>query len=143
MIEEYLKRRHEVDGWFFDEDVELFVKFNELQSSHLFSGDLLEIGVYCGKSAILLGYFPQNGEQLTVCDLFGGTGQTSAEQRENTKYYGDLALETFQRNYRRFHPALPVVFKCSSTDLEGKHLSRTFRLIHVDGSHQYDVVRQD
>jgi hypothetical protein len=143
MIREYLQKMHEIPGWFFDVDVQIFLKINELQVQRQISGDLLEIGVYCGKSAILLGYFTRHGEQLTVCDLFGTAPLSTVEQIENNKYYADLTLDTFEKNYRRFHGHLPNILRCPSSDLCNKGLGTTFRLIHVDGSHQYDAVRHD
>lgn len=57
----------DVPGWFSRTDQQLFEWF--LTHPHA-SGDLLEMGVYVGKSAILLGQHLRPGESLTVCDLF-------------------------------------------------------------------------
>lgn len=63
---------------------------------------------------------------------------------ENQKYYANLQRQTFEKNYAQFHSRPPRIFACSSTDLI-QYLPTTngFRFIHIDGSHLYDVVRED
>jgi len=143
MIDDYLARLSTVPGWFHPADVRVFLELDRLQAESEFAGDLLEIGVYKGKSAILLGYFVRPGERLIVCDLFGTEPGTDREQRENDEWYAGLEQAHFEQNYRRFHPSLPTVLVCSSAALGSQGLGRTFRFIHVDGSHQYEVVKQD
>lgn len=55
---DYLRALDSIDGWLYPEDVLLFQEIDALQGLSKVTGDLLEIGVYHGKSAILLGYFP-------------------------------------------------------------------------------------
>ena len=56
-----------VPGWFGVEDALLF----DLFLRRPVAGDLLELGVYKGKSALLLGHALRAGETLHACDLFG------------------------------------------------------------------------
>jgi len=63
----------------------LFRKINELQHAEGKTGDLLEIGVYRGKSAILLGYLLQGEERLVLCDLFGAPAPTADNESENIR----------------------------------------------------------
>src|SRR5688572_12330628 len=137
-LDEYLKALDSIQGWFYPEDVRLFQTLNELQGKDDVSGDLLEIGVYHGKSSILMGYFPRKDENLVVCDLFEQSARTVANRAEARYWYSNLSRELFESNYLRFHDLLPVIVRCSSTHLMkmGK-LSRTFRFIHIDGSHLY------
>jgi hypothetical protein len=126
----------QVPGWFSVIDSLLLAKLNELQWIEGTHGDILEIGVYQGKIAILLGYFLGVGEQLVVCDPFEGSdGATKLRRRKPRKI-------DFERNYHRFHKNLPRVLNCPS-ELGLYDLSRTSRLIHIDGYHDYDVVRAD
>ena len=55
--------------------------------------------------------------------------------------YPGLQLETFMRNYRRFHEQAPVVHQCPSATLE--LAARSFRFVHIDGSHLYENVAAD
>ena len=141
---DYLRAFDTIDGWLYPEDVLLFQEIDALQGLSKVTGDLLEIGVYHGKSAILLGYFPRQDERLVVCDLFQSPGQTRENQAEKQFWYPELTRETFERNYLRFHNSLPVVVVCPSAKLiQAGNLTRTFRFIHIDASHVYSIVRQD
>ena len=64
----YLSVKDSVPGWFLDIDARLFLGVNALQTGRGIRGNLLEIGAYHGKSAILLGYCLQPGERLVVSD---------------------------------------------------------------------------
>jgi predicted O-methyltransferase YrrM len=138
---EYLDQIDSVPGWFHPEDRRIFVGLNQIQGECSVSGNVLEIGAYKGKSAILLGYELKAGERLVICDLFGMPPETVEERRENEQHYRDLGRRAFESNYLRFHPELPRILQCSSTQLDLEPGS--FRFIHVDGSHQYDIVRKD
>ena len=143
-LNEYLAAQHELPGWFSDLDALLFACFDEVQRNGSVRGDLLEIGVYRGKSAALLGYFVREGERLVVCDLFDSAAPGAANVEENERFYPDLSRKSFEDTFLRFHRRLPEVFQCDSTELQGSAgLQRGFRFIHVDGSHLYDIVRQD
>jgi len=133
-----------IEGWFYREDLLLFEKINESQELNQVKGDLLEIGAYYGKSAILLGYFQKQGEQLVVSDVFETPGETLENRAENEFWYSNLTRDVFETNYLRFHLRLPMILSCSSTRLlELGGLAKTFRFIHIDGSHLYPIVRQD
>jgi len=133
----------EVPGWLGSVDAALLVALDDQQRRAGLSGDLLEVGVYEGTSAILLGYFLRPGERFYVCDPFGeAVGETEA-RAEQQRYYAGLCRERFERNYVRFHPQLPEIVEAASSALASYGLSRTFRLVHIDGSHAYDDVRQD
>ena len=78
-LDEYLKALDYIQGWFYPEDVRLFQTLNELQGKDGVPGDLLEIGVYHGKSSILMGYFPRKDERL-VRDFFEQSARTVANR---------------------------------------------------------------
>src|SRR5262245_52306626 len=109
----------EIEGWFSPLDARVFIAVDELQRARSVRGDLLEIGVFQGRSAVLLGYFRQEGERLVACDLF----ERSRQRRR------------FEDNWARFHGPLPEVHAMASSELRGVGLSRSFRLAHVDGGH--------
>ena len=144
-VAEYLSAKDSVPGWFFDADVRLFLAVNELQSRRGIRGNVLEIGAFYGKSAILLGYCLQAGERLVVCDIFEHTGTLTSEgQAEHDNYYtASLRQQEFERHYRRFHQSLPDLIVGPSAQLDRAALAGQFRLIHVDGGHEYEIVRED
>ena len=47
---------NEVKGWFYDHDLITFWLIDFIQKKAGWSGDLCELGIYQGKSAIALGY---------------------------------------------------------------------------------------
>jgi len=53
-----------VEGWFVRLDAEMFIAVNRWHHQAGVTGDLLEIGVYQGRSAILLGWLGADGEHL-------------------------------------------------------------------------------
>jgi predicted O-methyltransferase YrrM len=136
--------RNSVAGWFTQRDAMLFDAIDVGQRAAGITGDLLEIGCYQGTSAILLGYMKQTHERLVICDLFDGTTESPEDDVERSRYYTpNFGRQMFEDNYRRFHTELPEIIGESSTTLRDFVHDRTFRFIHIDGSHAYDQVRKD
>lgn len=127
-FEEYVRAAHQqVPGYFHKVDAMVFAAIQESQVRAGTKGDLMEIGVYMGRSAVILGYMRQGAERVVVCDDFQG------EKRQE-----------FERNYRQFHRVLPdEVIAASSITLHDRGYSRTFRFIHIDADHSYEAVRSD
>ena len=142
-LQQYLQEVDSVPGWFYANDVALFVDVSAHQQARGESGDLLEIGAYLGKSAILLGFLLGPGERLVVCDLFEAEAGSSEAKREKDQWYPGLAREQFEANYRRYHERLPDIVGGPSTELDRMGRDGSFRFVHVDGGHQYEVVRHD
>lgn len=126
-------------GWFWPEDCDLFDRILSDQLANNIHGDLLEIGCYHGKSAILMGYGLRDGENLTVCDLFGGDAEETAELTDH--FEETFGVDTFTANYAKFHQGHPVIRACSSLDLD--LADQKFRFIHVDGGHSQTVASFD
>jgi hypothetical protein len=142
-IETYLRRRSTVAGWFTELDALMFAWIDQVQRQCKVRGDLLEIGVFAGKSAILLGCLLDTNEELVVCDVFEGQAADAVNATENRSSYKGLSRECFESNYRAFHVSLPRILQVPSTQLLDAGIGRTFRFMHVDGSHLYDIVRHD
>jgi hypothetical protein len=107
-------------------------------------GDLLEIGCYRGASAVLLGYMREGDQRLVVCDLFDGQTKSPEDDVERERFYTPgFNLAAFEANYLRFHDVLPEIIATPSSDLYEAGLGRTFRFVHIDGSHAYSQVRLD
>jgi hypothetical protein len=132
----------EIPGWFLWTDALIISGIDRYQRAHQIKGDLLEIGVYQGKSAILMGYFLRDAERLVVCDVFTAEGSTEDNTKENRQYYADINRSVFEDNYSRFHSELPMIMAKPSSSISGL-TPESFRLVHVDGSHLYEIVRED
>ncbi|WLW52685.1 class I SAM-dependent methyltransferase [Streptomyces sp. YU58] len=133
----------DVPGWFPPLDQVLFTWLLDRQETAGFRGDLLELGVYLGKSAILLGRHRQDGEHFTVCDLFGGEAPDGANRAETAKSYSSLTRQAFERNYLSFHDELPRVIEAPTSVIAGEVAPKTCRFVHIDASHLYEHVHDD
>lgn len=132
-----------VPGWAARLELELFASIDDVHQARAVTGDLLEIGCYMGQTAVLLGYFRRGDERLTVCDLFSADAPDGANTWENQVSYESLTEQGFRQQFARFHPYPPEILACPSVELSGRLPGRSFRIIHVDGSHLFDVVEHD
>lgn len=133
----------DVRGWLAPVDAQVFALLLRIQAGSCVTGDVLEVGVYEGRSAIFLAKLLAPGERLVVCDLFGDVAPDGGNQAENQAQYPTLERRTFEENCRRHLGVQPVVYQCPSRELS-RHLDAgRFRFVHLDGSHTYDVVRTD
>ncbi|AVH56893.1 MULTISPECIES: class I SAM-dependent methyltransferase [Streptomyces] len=136
-------RLDDVPGWFPVLDQILFDWFLNRQDSAGMRGDLLEVGVYMGKSAIFLGHHLREGERYTVCDLFEGDAPDGANRAESTKSYSALTRRLFEENYLSFHDELPRVLQGPSSVVPSEVEPDSCRFVHVDASHLYEHVYGD
>jgi hypothetical protein len=132
-----------VPGWFPVLDQLLFDWFLNRQEESGMRGDLLEVGVYMGKSAIFLGSHQQPGERYTVCDLFEGDAPDDANQAEAAKSYATLTRRVFEENYLSFHDELPRVLQGPSSLVPAEVEPGSCRFVHIDASHLYEHVHGD
>lgn len=143
-LEQFLANLDAIPGWFALLDAHLFIAFDRLQGKAGTRGDLLEIGVYRGRSAVLLGYLVGSGENLVACDIFDALPPDEPNRREAARWYGDLTRQLFEDTYRRYHSVPPTIVAAPSAELRHHLVGQPrFRMIHVDASHTYDNVRTD
>lgn len=137
------RRLDDVPGWFPVLDQMLFDWFLDRQEDSGVGGDLLEVGVYMGKSAIFTGQHRRPGETYTVCDLFEGDAPDAANRAESTKSYAKLTRHLFEENYLAFHDELPRVLQGPSSLVRGEVEPGSCRFVHIDASHLYEHVHDD
>ncbi|MER8184058.1 class I SAM-dependent methyltransferase [Kitasatospora sp. NPDC094015] len=135
----------DVPGWFFKADQELFDWFLTRQTQSGRTGDLMELGAYLGRSAILLGSHLQDGETFTVCDLFDSDAPDDDNSAEMAmSYRKTLTRQAFEDNYLAFHDRLPTVIQAPTSVLaDGRIPDGSCRFIHIDASHLYEHVAGD
>ncbi|WP_395104239.1 class I SAM-dependent methyltransferase [Actinomadura sp. SCN-SB] len=133
----------DVKGWFPKIDQLLFTWFLERQARLGQPGDLVELGSYLGKSAILIGRHVREGETFTVCDLFGSEAPDDSNQQEMIHSYSTLTREAFERNYRAFHDRLPEIVQGPTSLILDRVRPDSCRFVHVDASHLYEHVSGD
>ena len=139
-VAEYLRQKETVRGSLQDLDARVILAIDGLQRAAGVRGDLLEIGVFYGRSAILLGYCVQARERLVVCDTFDDSTNNLSDQ---TLHRPGVRRSEFEQNYLRFHVTLPDIVVGRSNGIDRDRLAGHFRLIHIDGSRAYADVRAD
>lgn len=121
-----------VTGWFYPPDMIAFWLADRIQKEAYLSGDICELGVYQGKSAIMLGHMVRDGETLFCFDLF-------------QEYSGD----GFRANMERFCPRLGGALVCVPKDLTILRTppeaipAGTLRFLHIDAIHNHVSVLND
>lgn len=107
-------------------------------------GDLAELGVLYGRSAVLVGSSRREGETFTVIDLFGADPDDEHNAAENSDSYPGLTRGAFEDNYRRLLDGeLPTVVQDLSHTIVDHARHGTHRFVHVDASHLHANVVRD
>lgn len=128
-------------GHFLQPDRDVFRTL--LTATQRVGGDLAELGVLYGASAVLIGESLQDGETFTVIDLFEGGAADAANAAENSESYPGLDQAAFEANYRRLHGTLPVVVQDFSERIVDHATHGSHRFVHIDASHLYEHVVKD
>ena len=137
-----VKSLNDIPGWFPWIDQVVFRHFLSGQSV-VPNGNVVELGVYLGKSAALIGQFLGADETFTVCDLFGLDPGSDANRRENAKSYPKLTRPAFERNYLSLFDVLPAIVQNYSSAIVDHVEAGSVRFLHVDASHHYEHVVVD
>ncbi len=133
-----------IPGWLNRVDYQLLGFILSEQNAHGEVGDLAELGVYRGKSAVVIGGYRKPSETFTVVDLFRhDTGADDANAAEQQREYFGLQRAQFEQHYLKVHPALPVVVEGLSHTIADHASARAHRFVHIDASHLYRHVRKD
>jgi hypothetical protein len=130
-----LRETRDVEGWFFPIDADLFAAVDEAQRRAGIRGNLFEIGVHHGKTAIFLARMLAVGEVLGVCDVF-------ERQELNRDRSGEGSRELFEKNMRAFGRPARVFAKLSS-ELTVDDTTTDCRFFHIDGGHRPEDVIAD
>jgi hypothetical protein len=69
-LQAYLPAFHRIGGWFSYDAALMFIAYNQLNAAHGITGDVLEIGVYQGLSAIAVAHLRGAGRRMTAIDVF-------------------------------------------------------------------------
>lgn len=141
------KRYQEIEGWLSWIDHALFRRILKRQRKSP-PGDLVEIGAFKGKTAVVIGDYLRADEQFVVIDTFGdtellGIAGEESPRAEGRNYFTSLDRSQFEENYLSIHESLPNVVQARSSDVVRHVAPGAARFIHVDGSHQYEDVAED
>lgn len=139
LVREIVKRTRHIEGWFSPEAAYLFSLLDHAQQQGGVQGNLFEIGVHHGKSAILLGAMADPAREiLGVCDLFGSQGGNRSASGAGDR---DIFMENFRASFPD-HGFLRV-FEKPSGDLTPEEVTQSCRFFHIDGGHTAEEALGD
>jgi len=133
-----IARFSEIPGFFNEDDAMHFFLILEMQSNLGFTGDILEIGSFRGRSTALLAYCLKPNETLVVNDVF--------EQDADGHYDNKPTISDLTQNIQKINPTFNLeqldIHSGLSTSLELSETPR-FRFSHIDGGHDADTAYHD
>ena len=135
----------EIPGWFMPIDQAVFTWVLQFQNRTQPPGGLVELGVFKGKSAVLIGNHLRAGEVFTACDLFDDITTAPEADAGEQRFFRTQSLTQaeFERNYLSFHKALPQIVRGPTGTITRHVAPGSARFVHIDAGHTYDLVRED
>jgi len=139
------------EGWLNQASVDNLIRVLDQQQKENIVGDILEIGVFRGKFAVLLAAALRPTEDLYLVDLFAplppgqDTGSINNERdlrhwAQHPAYSEDQLLSKFKTVLDSSTMEHIRLVKCDSIAMP---LTGSFRVIHVDGNHAFKTVLHD
>ena len=138
-LESYLDAFDRIEGWLSPDAALMFMAYYEVIAERGIAGDVLEIGVHHGLSALALAAMRRDGAQLVAIDLFDEL------QAHNVSESGSGSRARFERNMREFFGDIEFVrcIAAPSSTLSPADLGSGFSFCHVDGGHTATETYQD
>lgn len=132
--ERYFKNFDSLFGWFNILSAKSLLWLDFIQKKEAIEGNIFEIGVLLGKSAILLGLFTnQEKERLGLCDSFTLGEKLKINQKED--FYENLSVYFDNLHF------IDVYDKDSNSLTLDE--CKNCRLFHIDGGHTLNHLTKD
>lgn len=132
IVEFISQKANSINGWFYPADMICFWNLAQCQSNFGISGSICEIGVWEGKSLVLLSLLRKTGERLIGYDLFSG----------NMKDVANSNLQNFGQPENSY--LIPVDASKVRTEVLieqiGTDEDSAIRFLHIDAGHEYHEV---
>lgn len=127
----YFEAFGSIAGWCSPDACLIFMAYHQLLADEGMAGDVLEIGVHHGLSAIGVAALRGEGHRFVAIDLFGEL------QAQNTSGSGNGDRERFIANMQQFHEDLSFLttLTARSATLRRADLGSGFSFCHIDGGH--------
>lgn len=144
LFKKYSKESNKIDGWFVHQFIDVLSAVNEFQIKNNITGDLAEIGVYCGKSFIPLYLLCKENEIALAIDCF-------EMQKFNYDNSGRGDYSKFIENLKKIAGEdirkLKVIkgdsMALSHEDYLGESINKKFRIFSIDGCHTVEATLKD
>jgi hypothetical protein len=120
-----------IPGWFSPDACLIFMAYQQMLADDGLHGDVLEIGVHHGLSAIGVAALRGKGRRLVAVDLFDEL------QTENVSCSGFGDRARFLQNMGRFYDDLSFLttIAARSATLKPEDVGSEFTFCHIDGGH--------
>jgi hypothetical protein len=130
-LQSYFEAFDRIEGWLSPDAALMFMAYHELISAQGIAGDVLEIGVHHGLSALALAAMRGDAARLVAVDLFDEL------QAHNVSESGSGCHERFMRHMHEFFgdTAFVECIAAPSGTLSPDDLGSGFSFCHVDGGH--------
>jgi hypothetical protein len=130
-LSRYLAAFEAIPGWFSPDAYLMFVAYHQLLAEAGIDGNVMEIGVHHGLSAIGLAALRGEGGRFVAVDLFEDL------QAHNVSRSGSGSQARFLEHMGRFHGDLSFLttIAARSDTLLPDGFGRTFTFCHLDGGH--------
>ena len=138
-LQSYLDAFDRIEGWLCPDAALMFMAYNELNAARDIAGDVLEIGVHHGLSAVALAAMRRDGARLVAIDLFDDL------QAQNVSGSGSGCHPRFMRNLGEFFGDTGFV-RCIAApthNVTPADLGGGFSFCHIDGGHTAAETCQD
>lgn len=128
-----------MEGMFSPDAALMFMAYNQLVAAAGISGNVLEIGVHHGLSAIAIASMRGQGGSMVAIDLF------DEQQSLNSSKSGSGSKARFLQNMQRFYNDVSFVRIITrlSSDVTAADLGAGYSFCHVDGGHSADETYGD
>ena len=128
-----------IPGWFSPDACLMFMAYHQLLAESGVDGDVLEVGVHHGLSAIGLAALRADGRRFVAVDLFEDL------QDQNVSRSGSGSRIRFLEHMGQFHHDLSFLttIAAQSHTLSADRLGRTFTFCHLDGGHSAGEAYRD
>ena len=146
MSKKFFSKVKNIPGWIATEDAEIIISLLQHQAKKKQIGNVLEIGSYKGKSAILLANYINEkvGERLHLCDVFDKNDLGSENLTEISNSYDSYDLDGLRRTMQLKTNLQSIIYISeNSINLAKVLVNESYRFIHIDGSHLSIVVEED
>ena len=114
-----------INGWFFVEDICVFDFLLLMQNKLNITGNLLEIGVFEGKSLFEIAKYCKNNETLFGLDIC---------IKQNI-------IENYSKNFKNTNQI--KLIQDSSLNIKNHSEINNIRFCHIDGCHEGEIVYED
>jgi len=136
-LQAYLDAVDGIEGGFETDAAFLFMAYNQLIAAEGISGDVLEIGVYQGKSALVVASLRGAGRRFLAIDLFeGGSNLSGATPQSQAGF-----MATMKRFYRSTNFIRPIAG--ASATVKPGDLGTELSFCHIDGGHSPQETYRD